>query len=38
VKAEVSWGAHRLEQLAGVPVVLTISIEEADLYSFQFAQ
>lgn len=37
-RAEVSWGAHSLEQLAGMAVVLTISIEEAELYSFQFVE
>ena len=42
VRAEVQWNralahSHALERLAGEPVVLTLSIEEAELYSFQFA-
>lgn len=44
VRMEVLWEPHvgnhavqSLKQLAGIPVVLIISIEEAELYSFQFA-
>ena len=45
VRAEVSWAAggargnaSSLQQLAGMAVVLSISIEEAALYSFQFLE
>lgn len=44
VRAEVSWAggargnASSLKQLAGMAVVLSISIEEAALYSFQFLE